>query len=157
MHWEFITSNLALEILLLLLGAIGALGGKLVHRHIRWKRATDVLDRLGQHVHRAVLSTYQTYVRSIREGREDGVLTNAEKDRAKQLAVEAAKSYCGWDDLVWILGLDGANSAIDDSVEETVALLKHWELMPATKGDEQRITVPLPPPMGPMGSSSLRS
>lgn len=154
--WEFITSDIALEIFLLLLSALGALGGKLVHRHVRWVRAQTALYRLGEHSHRAVLSTYQTFVRILREGREDGQLTPDEKEKAFARALANLKTYCGWDDLLWLLGVEGAERALADSIEEHVAMVNRWELEP---GEElaDRITVPLPPPRGPASSSNLRS
>lgn len=102
---------------------------------VRNEYAKGVIQRAFTEVKSAVLAVHQTYVSEISIARADGKLTEAEKDLAKDMAVNEVKAYLGWRGLKAlgrVLGLDASmlDSWLDGKVETAVAELKAGGMLP---------------------------
>ena len=87
----------------------------------------DIMQRALIEVDTAVSYVWQTYAKSLKAANEDGKLTAAEKETAKDLALAAAKSYIGTKgikSLARILGLDSVDSWLGGKIESSVVRLK---------------------------------
>lgn len=60
------------------------------------KAATATFELLGAHAKTVALEVWQTYVEDLKAGRVDGVLTPAEADHARTLAIAKLKARLSW-------------------------------------------------------------
>ena len=102
--------------------------GKYVWAKIGSDRIRGILDRATQEIFDAVVEVNQAYVSGIRKGREDGSLTQDEKDAARKMALDVAKSNLGpkgFMRLSRVLGGDeAAKSWATTKIEKAVGVLK---------------------------------
>ncbi len=96
--------------------ALLALAGAWVLRHVtlsaRWR---SLLEELGAHSKDVVQEVFQTYVEAIKAGRADGQLTDAEKNRARDMAIAKLRERLSWSKLLqlgggWLARLLGGTS-----------------------------------------------
>jgi hypothetical protein len=102
---DIITNPVAATVLGLVLAAIGWLGNKLIARN----KYLGFLSRLGAYARLAVVSTHETYVKEIKAGRADGVLTEEEKAEALARAKAVLLSFAS---------LEGLGGAVTNRIEE---------------------------------------
>lgn len=120
----FLVSDLAKSIIVWLLPLLVGVGLNLVKKHLRWKRGADILGRLSDLSARAVMATYAEYTKQILLSQKDG-LTQDEKRNAKNMALAKLKDYCGWDDLLFVLGSEAkADLALNDAIESSLEAAK---------------------------------
>lgn len=143
---DFLTSDLGAAAIAGALSLLAYLSRRCVLARVKWQRGQDALRRLGQHAQRAVMATHAEFVSAIQAGREDGELTDDERAEAKRRAMDRLKTYCGWDDLAWILGLDGAAQAASDEIESALHVMKAAGLVPPSgRGSMRSMSAPLDP------------
>lgn len=91
-------------------------------RSVATNATTEVFD--------AAQEVHQTYIKQIKKGREDGVLTDEERAKAKRMAVETAKSNLGAKGVARlgkIVGAQGVDNYLSTKVESAVSALKTTE------------------------------
>lgn len=135
---HLITSDYALVLFPLVLGALGWAWRRWVRSRIQWERARDFLDALGPRAQRAVLAVHQSYTEAIRAGRADGVLSAEERHEALQRALGVLRTHLGWSDLVEAVGLDAAENHARVAVESAVAEGKVLGWLPRTASGSTR-------------------
>lgn len=79
--------------------ALGALWAALKASDWFQSRKTDRVQRAMLCLEHGVETTYQTYVRGLKQANEDGKLTDEERTEALNLAIETASTYARQDGL----------------------------------------------------------
>ena len=81
----------------------------LIKQQVQSKKIGDILIRLSYALETAINEVAQVYTDELKHASEDGVLTDAEKARALELALDSVKSYLGprgIKELLEILGIE---------------------------------------------------
>jgi hypothetical protein len=116
---------------------LGGLAARHLLPHIGWKYAQDVISRALNEIAFAVREVAQVYADAIKEDpNRNGKLDPEEKERAKQMAIAAAKrnlGAAGLKRLGRVLGLDDVTDWIAGHTEAAVSMLpkKNPALPPA--------------------------
>lgn len=106
-----------------LASAVGLLSSKVRNETLR-----GIVERLDDLVLKVVNEVYQTYVREIKNAREDGTLTEEEKAEAKRIAIAKLKEYLGpkgLTELHWLV-TGNADDFLSTLIENTVVQTSPW-------------------------------
>ena len=94
---------------------------KWIATKIKNERVAAIIGRVDDVVMKVVRSVFQSYVKEIKRGNEDGKLTKQEKMIARDSAISEAKSYLGLkglNELRWLLA--GTVGSVDDYIGTVV-------------------------------------
>jgi hypothetical protein len=93
-----------------------------LNKLVQSKALRDALDWAGMQVKLAVAAVGQTFVDECKAASADGILTDAEKAKAKEMAIAKAKSFLTWKQLAALGGgfvsrlfsKDAADARVDE-------------------------------------------
>lgn len=135
MDWSVLW-DLGVQALPLIASGVMWLMGKFVYSRIGHEYTREALGRATQEIFSAVEEVGQTYVKQIKKGQEEyssggKLLTDAEKENAKRMAIENAKANLGKKGLTRLVKVLGgphvAESWFETKVESAVSSLKRAE------------------------------
>ena len=121
--------DVAVPLLAAGLGYVGKLLVAYIQSHVHNAMLQSILIRLNDAVITAVKSTNQLVANAVRDASADGVITPAERDHIKQVALDSVKSYLGLkglNEVGKVLGLDqpAVDKLVGDKIEAAVADVK---------------------------------
>lgn len=105
--WKVI--SFVISTLLSVLGVVFYFLAKLLQAKTGSEKLGQITERVGSVLERSVKAVWQVYAKEIVKGKEDGKLTDEEKLKAREMAIDFAKSYLGpkgIQELLWITGIE---------------------------------------------------
>lgn len=91
-----------------------------LQKRVKGEWASGVISRSAAFVSIALRELYQTEIQAIKEARADGKLTDEEKARFAQIAIDKAKSYLGAKGLGELLKILGTGEKVDQFLKATL-------------------------------------
>lgn len=128
MDWTELLASLGAHVVPWALTALLGLLSKLAFDKIKSDKVRRIVRNATAEVFDVVAEVNQTFVKAIKAGNEDGKLTDAEKEQAKDLALEKLKSNLGakgFERLVRVFGSeDSAHGWLATKLEAAVSEAK---------------------------------